>query len=119
MQCGSRARGHGALNGQGLALQLAEGDGVCAGGQRGTCEGVEGGEGVEPEASKQSTSRKNKLRARLNPAHLPDIKVKPPGRTTPADVFSSVPLEEEDEGCEELDRLKDGLTRSCRDMDTD
>ncbi len=30
-------------------------------------------------------------------ALIPDIKVKPPGSTTPADVFNTVPLEEE--GC--------------------
>lgn len=73
----------------------------------------------------------------VDTAHLPDIKVKPPGSTTPADVFSSVPLAVEDGGCqvgalvctcrdaedeeeqdveeeEELARLKAGLTRSCR-----
>lgn len=73
-------------------------------------------------------------------ALLPDIKVKPPGSTTPADVFNTVPLVEE--GCQEgvlvctcmdtdveeqegvdcvvqgrLDMVNAGLMRSCRDTD--
>lgn len=62
-------------------------------------------------------------------ALLPDIKVKPPGSTTPADVFSTVPLVEED-GCQEgalvwtcmdtededgVEPVNAGLIRSCRD----
>lgn len=74
---------------------------------------------------------------------LPDIKVKLPGSTTPADVFSTVPLAEDtaEGGCQEevlvctcmdtkdedgegegmdwvllvrLDMVKVGLIRSCR-----
>lgn len=74
-------------------------------------------------------------------APLPDIKVKPPGSTTPPDVFNTVPLvvvqgcqegallctctdtvdeeDEEEEGVDcvvpgRLDMGKDGFIRSCR-----
>lgn len=78
---------------------------------------------------------------------LPDIKVKPPGSTTPADVFNTVPLEEEEGCCQEgalvctcmdtvdedeeeeeegvvcvvpgrLDTVNAGLIRSCRKRQT-
>lgn len=69
---------------------------------------------------------------------LPDIKVKPPGITTPPDVFNTVPLvveqgcqvgallctctdtaEEEEDGVDcvvpgRLDMVNDGFIRSCR-----
>lgn len=85
---------------------------------------------------------------RRNPALLPGIKVKPPGSTTPADVFSTVPLVEEEEGgCQEgvlvctcmdtedeeeeeeegvgcvepgrLDMVNPGLIRSCGERQVD
>lgn len=40
MQRGARARGSGALEGHWLTLQLADGDGVCAGCQSCTCRQV-------------------------------------------------------------------------------
>lgn len=126
MQRGGGAWGHGALDGQRLALQLAEGDGVCARRQRATCRQVKDQQVLNIYFYLSAVSA-------VDSAHLPDIKVKPPGSTTPADVFSSVPLAVEDGGCqegalvctcrdaedeeeeEELARLKAGLIRSCRD----
>ena len=53
VQRGGGAGGHGALDGQRLALQLAEGDGMCPWGQWGTCGPVR--EGVGPQTGELLT----------------------------------------------------------------
>lgn len=170
MQRGAWARGSRALEGHRLALQLADGDGVCAGCQSCTCRQVAAvveEEEEEPETEKQRaqrwrhTAKDVKSSRRQQVVHnaassvthtntrrqtapwngpVPDIKVKPPGSTTPAGVFSNVPLvvvvvvgcqeaefvctcrDSEDVETEEdvggvlpdrLDPVKAGLTSSC------